>query len=169
MKYAAAFSLWLALLFPILGFSQDEAAIRYFDLGKQYLENGYADDAIVEFNRALILEPDRIEYLYSLGLAYQKAKRIDEAETTSESKEAEVPDDPIIIIPEKKVGKVPNIKGRVASVLSLVFWAIFILFIVIRGDYSTYPMLMLVIFILLEAITVVRLYQEYVENGAWLE
>ena len=64
---------------------------------------------------------------------------------------------------------VPNAKGRVASIASLILWSMFISFIIIKGDFSAYPVLMLVIFGLLAVLTVVRIYQEYVENGEWLE
>ncbi|MCK4757141.1 MAG: hypothetical protein KAS67_01675 [Thermoplasmata archaeon] len=64
---------------------------------------------------------------------------------------------------------VPNKKGRVASILSLIFWSILISFIIIKGDFSAYPVLMLIVFILLDILTVVRIYQEWKENGEWLE
>ena len=64
---------------------------------------------------------------------------------------------------------VPNAKGRVASIASLILWSIFISFIIIKGDFSAYPLLMLIVFILLDILTVVRIYQEYKENGEWLE
>ncbi len=42
--------------------------------------------------------------------------------------------------------EIPNMKGRVASIFSLIFWGILISLIIIKGDYSTYPVLMLVLF-----------------------
>ena len=38
-----------------------------------------------------------------------------------------------------------------------------------KGDYSAYPALMLVLFLLLEALTFIRMIQEFRENGVWLE
>ncbi len=64
---------------------------------------------------------------------------------------------------------VPNKKGRVASILSLILWSLLISFIIIKGDFSAYPVLMLIVFILLDILTVVRIYQEWKENGEWLE
>ncbi len=64
---------------------------------------------------------------------------------------------------------IPNKKGRAASVASLIFFGILISFIIIKGDYSLYPVLMLVLFILLETLGMLRIVQEYGENGKWLE
>ena len=64
---------------------------------------------------------------------------------------------------------IPNKKGRAASVASLIFFGILISFIIIKGDYSAYPVLMLVLFLLLEVLTIIRMIQEFKENGVWLE
>ncbi len=64
---------------------------------------------------------------------------------------------------------IPNKKGRAASVASLIFFGILISFIIIKGDYSLYPVLMLILFILLEVLGIVRVIQEYGELGKWLE
>ena len=58
----------------------DAAAIRYFHLGTEYLKTRQFSQAINEFNRALVLEPNRVEFLYNLGLSYQGAKKKNEAE-----------------------------------------------------------------------------------------
>ena len=71
--------------------------------------------------------------------------------------------------PQDTKNKVPNMKGRVASIFSLVFWGILISLIIIKGDYSAYPVLMLVLFLLLEVLTIVRMIQEFGENGVWLD
>ena len=65
--------------------------------------------------------------------------------------------------------EITNVKGRGASVFSLIFWGILISFIIIKGDYSAYPVLMLVLFLLLEVLTGVRLIQEFREDGVWLD
>ncbi len=85
------------------------------------------------------------------------------SEPLQESKELTEPE------PQDTKNKVPNAKGRGASVFSLIFWAILISLIIIKGDYSVYPILMLVLFLLLEVLTGVRLVQEFKEDGVWLD
>ncbi len=64
---------------------------------------------------------------------------------------------------------VKNKKGRIASVMSLILWSVLLLLIIIKGNWNIGPMLLAVAFILLLALTGVRLYQEWVEDGEWLE
>ena len=64
---------------------------------------------------------------------------------------------------------VKNKKGRIASVLSLMVWSLLLVMLIIKGDWSLGPALLAIGFILLLALTSVRLYQEWVEDGEWLE
>ena len=64
---------------------------------------------------------------------------------------------------------VDNPKGRVASVLSVVIWAILTIVLLIRGVWDTYSILVLVVFLLLLALSFIRVYQEWKEEGAWLD
>lgn len=62
-----------------------------------------------------------------------------------------------------------NPKGRVASVMAAVTWAVPLALLLMEGDFSLLPALLIVLFALLLALTGVRLYQEYAEDGAWLD
>jgi hypothetical protein len=64
---------------------------------------------------------------------------------------------------------VPNPKGRIASILSTITWTLLILLLAIRGDWSIYTVLLMVLFILLLILSLVRVYQEWREGGEWLE
>jgi len=64
---------------------------------------------------------------------------------------------------------VKNQKGRIASVISLVLWCVLLAMLVQKGDWTIGPILLAIAFILLLALTSVRLYQEWVEDGEWLE
>ncbi len=64
---------------------------------------------------------------------------------------------------------VKNPKGRIASVFSLVLWSLFLVMLIVKGDWSIGPILMAVLFVLLLALTGVRLIQEWKENGDWLD
>ena len=62
-----------------------------------------------------------------------------------------------------------NPKGRVVSVASAISWSLCLALLAIKGDWSLLPALLAVLFALLLALTGVRLYQEWVEDGEWLE
>lgn len=62
-----------------------------------------------------------------------------------------------------------NPKGRVVSVLAAALWMIGIVLLVLKGDWSLGPALLLLLFVLLLALTGVRIYQEWVEDGEWLD
>lgn len=64
---------------------------------------------------------------------------------------------------------VDNPKGRIASILSLATWSIFIALVLFKGDFSIGPLLALVLFALLAVLSVVRIVQEWKEGGAWLD
>lgn len=46
---------------------------------------------------------------------------------------------------------------------------VFIIMIIIRGDFSLYPLLLLALFALLLILSALRFYQEWKEGGDWLE
>ena len=62
-----------------------------------------------------------------------------------------------------------NPKGRIASVTAAIIWIISLIMLLLRGDFSLLPVLLTVLFVLLLALTGVRLYQEYLEDGTWLD
>jgi Flp pilus assembly protein TadB len=62
-----------------------------------------------------------------------------------------------------------NPKGRVVSVLSAIAWSVCLAMLIVRGDWSLGPSLLVVLFILLLALSGVRIYQEWKEDGEWLE
>ena len=64
---------------------------------------------------------------------------------------------------------VKNKKGRIASILSLILWSLLLVMLILKGDWSLGPSLLALAFVLLLALTGVRLYQEWVEDGEWLE
>ncbi len=64
---------------------------------------------------------------------------------------------------------VRNPKGRIASVLSAIIWTLLIVMLVIKGDWTIYPVLLMVLFILLLILSLFRAYQEWKEEGEWLE
>ena len=64
---------------------------------------------------------------------------------------------------------VSNPKGRFASVLSVIIWTLLLILIVVRGDWSLYPMLLAILFTILLALSFVRIFQEWKEKGEWLE
>ena len=64
---------------------------------------------------------------------------------------------------------VKNKKGRIASIFSLTVWSLFLIMLFMKGNWTIGPRLLAIGFILLLALTSVRLYQEWVEDGEWLE
>ena len=64
---------------------------------------------------------------------------------------------------------VKNKKGRIASILSLIVWSLFLVMLILNDDWTMGPILLAIAFTLLLALTGVRLYQEWVEDGEWLE
>ncbi|MCK5397185.1 MAG: hypothetical protein KAJ33_02925 [Thermoplasmata archaeon] len=64
---------------------------------------------------------------------------------------------------------VKNKKGRIASVFSLTIWSLFLVMLIMKGNWTIGPTLLAIVFILLLTLTGVRLYQEWVEDGEWLE
>ncbi|MDO9537317.1 MAG: hypothetical protein Q7J68_03255 [Thermoplasmata archaeon] len=62
-----------------------------------------------------------------------------------------------------------NPKGRAVSVLAGIFWAICLVMLLVRGNWSIGPVLLIVLFSLLLALTGVRLIQEWKEDGEWLD
>ena len=102
-----------------------------------------------------------------------------EIETSEEeiSEDEDSPDDapadekPISEENEAKIEKwgVKNPKGRAASVFSLVLWSVLLLLLIFKGNWNIGPLLLAVLFVLLLALTGVRLVQEWKENGDWLD
>ncbi len=64
---------------------------------------------------------------------------------------------------------VPNPKGRIASILSAIIWTLLIVLLAIKGDWTVYPILLMILFILLLILSLVRVHQEWKEGGEWLE
>ena len=64
---------------------------------------------------------------------------------------------------------VKNKKGRIASVFSLTIWSLFLVMLIMKGNWTIGPTLLAIAFILLLSLTGVSLYQEWVEDGEWLE
>ena len=64
---------------------------------------------------------------------------------------------------------VKNPKGRIASILSAVFWAILIVLVILHGDWNEFTIPILVLFVLLLALSMLRIFQEWKEEGEWLE
>jgi len=62
-----------------------------------------------------------------------------------------------------------NPKGRVVSVLCAVVWIASMVMLFIKGDWSLGPSLLMLLFAMLMALTSVRLYQEWKEDGEWLD
>jgi hypothetical protein len=62
-----------------------------------------------------------------------------------------------------------NPKGRVASVSAAAIWTVSLILLLAKGDWSIGPILLILLFSLLLALTGVRLYQEFREDGAWLD
>lgn len=63
---------------------------------------------------------------------------------------------------------VDNPKGRIASILSVILWSSLMALLVINGYWSWYTILLLVLFGLLLALSFMRIYQEWKEDGLWL-
>ena len=62
-----------------------------------------------------------------------------------------------------------NPKGRFVSVASAVAWSLCLVLMVIRGDWRFGPSLLAILFILLICLSGLRTYQEWVEDGEWLD
>ncbi len=62
-----------------------------------------------------------------------------------------------------------NPKGRIVSLASAIAWSVCLALLAIRGDWSLGTNLLAVLFILLLALSGVRNYQEWVEDGEWLD
>lgn len=97
-----------------------------------------------------------------------------EEELTEDTQELEsepVPEKPLSEENKAKIEKwgVKNPKGRVASVLSLILWTVLLIMLIVKGDWNIGPILLAVLFVLLLALTGVRLIQEWKENGDWLD
>jgi len=55
------------------------AAIAHFNLGAAYFDHEKIDESMVEYKRALLIEPDYAEVYYGLGAAYFRQGKIDKA------------------------------------------------------------------------------------------
>ncbi len=64
---------------------------------------------------------------------------------------------------------VNNPKGRIASISSTILWSMFIVFLIIKGDWTIFPILLFVLFTLLLVLSIIRIIQEWKEGGVWLE
>lgn len=64
---------------------------------------------------------------------------------------------------------VPNPKGRIVSILSAIFWIFLLILIVVRGDWTIFPLLLFALFVMLLALSALRIVQEWKEQGEWLE
>ncbi|MBA3046049.1 MAG: hypothetical protein KKH41_07375 [Candidatus Thermoplasmatota archaeon] len=62
-----------------------------------------------------------------------------------------------------------NPKGRAVSVTSTIAWSVCLVMLILKGDWSIGPILLAVLFTLLLALSGVRLYQEWVDDGEWLD
>lgn len=64
---------------------------------------------------------------------------------------------------------VMNPKGRVACIVAAIVWCIPLTMLLIRGDWSLGPSLLLLLFALLLGLSILRIYQEWKEDGEWLD
>lgn len=64
---------------------------------------------------------------------------------------------------------VNNPKGRISSILSVITWVLLMALLIIKGEWTNYTILMMVLFALLLALSFVRIVQEWKEDGVWLE
>ncbi|KYK25666.1 MAG: hypothetical protein AYK23_03445 [Candidatus Proteinoplasmatales archaeon SG8-5] len=64
---------------------------------------------------------------------------------------------------------VKNPKGRIASVLSAVLWSILIVLVILHGDWTEFTIPILILFVLLLVLSLLRIFQEWKEEGEWLE
>ena len=62
-----------------------------------------------------------------------------------------------------------NPKGRAVSLISTITWSVCLAMLVVRGDWSLGPALLTVLFILLLCLSGLRIYQEWAEDGEWLD
>jgi Ca2+/Na+ antiporter len=65
--------------------------------------------------------------------------------------------------------EVENPKGRIACMISAIVWTLLMALIVLNGDWSLYHVLLMVLFALLLVLSVLRIFQEWKEEGEWLE
>jgi hypothetical protein len=64
---------------------------------------------------------------------------------------------------------VPNPKGRVACFVCTVVWSLLLVMVMLRGQWGLTELLFALLFLLLLALSLLRVYQEWVERGEWLE
>ena len=62
-----------------------------------------------------------------------------------------------------------NPKGRAVSLISTIAWSLCLAMLIIRGDWGIGGILLAVLFVLLLCLSGVRIYQEWVEDGEWLD
>jgi len=62
-----------------------------------------------------------------------------------------------------------NPKGRAVSIMAAIVWSVSLIMLLVKGDWSLGPILLMLLFVLLLGLTSVRIYQEWKEDGAWLD
>ena len=62
-----------------------------------------------------------------------------------------------------------NPKGRAVSAISIVAWVICLAMLILRGQWELGQVLLAVLFVLLMCLSGLRIYQEWVEDGEWLD
>ena len=65
--------------------------------------------------------------------------------------------------------RVKNPKGRAVSVISALAWSGFLAMLFLGGDWGILQVLLAILFALLLALSGLRIYQEWAENGDWLD
>jgi Flp pilus assembly protein TadD len=73
------FALAVLLLFSVTAFAASEEAVERDNVGVGLLEQGNADAAIAQFQRAIGLDPKYFPARLNLAYAYERADRIEEA------------------------------------------------------------------------------------------
>ena len=96
---------------------------------------------------------------------------VQEVENPEPVPEKEVDERPLSEENKAKIEKygVKNPKGRAASIISFVLWSMLLALLIFKGDWSIGPILLAVLFVLLLLLTCVRFYQEWIEDGDWLD
>ncbi|MDI6752458.1 MAG: tetratricopeptide repeat protein, partial [bacterium] len=72
------YMIWLTL-FPESSMNKDLWADQYYDWGNFYFNRQLYDEAIINFNQALRVNPKKLKGYYWLGLAYEEKEGFDEA------------------------------------------------------------------------------------------
>ena len=71
--------LGFVLLFLMVGTVYAQSPEEAFNKGINYVEKGIPDEAIVEYNRAIEINPDRAEAYFNRAIAYRSKGNYDQA------------------------------------------------------------------------------------------